>query len=136
MKEVNCWYVHALLSPLVGLADDDESVVRYSTLNPNEASEVKQVIRSILKPYFERYDQKSMDKARDSLSYYLSKDNTDFDRIFYSNLLPFNAPDDPRTFFVWLWDELFGASDYQIHDFTIYQVNEDVAAANSIKLNP
>ncbi len=124
MKEVSVSHIDALLSPLIGLADDDEAVAKYRTINQNDASEVKAVIGATIRPYFDLYDTKSKGKAKDSLSYYLSLPGSDFERLYYSNLLPFDALDDPKNFFIWLWEELFQGYDYKMDKLAEFQVND------------
>ena len=86
MKQVNAYYIHSLLDPLVGGADIDGESERYLGLNPNDEKEVRAVIRNRLRPHFERYDSKSMAIAKRSLAYYLSKPDSDFGRVFDSCL--------------------------------------------------
>jgi hypothetical protein len=136
MRQVNIHFVRALLDPLVGGADDDAEVARYRPLDPDKESGVRDVIRTRLKPYFDRFDVDSKEMARRSLQYFLSNPHTDFARVYDSNLLPIAAPSDPRKFFVWLWQELFGDEPFGVEDLGEFQENNDIHGPNSIRLEP
>ena len=134
MKTVNPFYIHALLSPLTGLADDDDAVNQYSKVDVDNEHQVRAIIRSRLKPYFLRFDDKSKEISKLSLKYYLSKPGFDFARIYDSCLMPFESPSDPRRFFEWLWRELFGDEKIWIESATEFIESKDIHAPNLIKL--
>lgn len=121
MKTTDLKYVDMALNPLIGLADDDETVLQYQHLDSNNEDEIKQVIRHTLKPYFAQLDAVSRERVKDALRYCLFDQNTEFERVFYSNLMPFDAPPEPRQFFVWLWEELFSPEDYHVINLSEYE---------------
>lgn len=136
MRQVNIHFVTALLDPLVGGADDDAEVARYRRLDPDNEKDVRDVIRNRLKPHFERFDEASKEMATRSLQYFLSKGHTDLARLYDSCLLPIAAPSDPRRFFVWLWEELFGNLPFRVENLSQFQENNDIHGPNSIHLAP
>ena len=136
MMYVNRHYIRVLLEPLGGLADVDDEVDRYASLDTNDEVAVRQVIRTVLVPYFERIDQESTERIRLALAYGLSDDATRFDRIFNSNLPPFDPPSDPRDFFLWLWDECFPGESWSV-EIGEYDLKDDVEEPTfSVKVAP
>jgi hypothetical protein len=107
MKTVNPYFLHKLIAPLAGLADEDMSLEKYGSLNPNDLGQLGEVIRRELRPHFLALNAEGKDRAKLALAYYLSREGSDFGRVLDSSLLPFDSPDDPRNFFVLLWAELF-----------------------------
>lgn len=126
MIKVNPFFLHTLLEPLTGLADDDDAVLRYRSLDPNSEEQVRAVIRACIVPHAKSLPSNATEKVRLAYRYYLSKNDSKFDRVFYSNLLPFDAPDDPRLFFNWVWDECFPNEEYRINEIENYVENADV----------
>ena len=126
MNKVNPYFLHTLLEPLTGLADDDDAVLRYRGLDPNSDQQVRAIIRETIVPHAKSLSAKATDKVRLAYKYYLSKVDSKFDRVFYSNLLPFDAPDDPRRFFLWVWEECFPIEDYLMESLDEYVENADV----------
>lgn len=121
MKNVNPYFLHELLAPLTGLADDDSAVETYRGLDSNDSSKVRQIIRRVLLPHFSQLRPPGKERAKLALSYYLSKPAADFARVFDSCLLPFAPPDDVRLFFVWLWEELFPSESYEQPNLTAFR---------------
>lgn len=134
MKKVNPYYIHALLSPLIGLADDENSVRDFSILDSDNEHQMKQVIRLHLKPYFLRFDDQSKEMSKVSLQYYLTKADSDFKRIYDSCLLPFESPSESRFFFEWLWEELFDGENFWLENIDEFIENRDIHAPNLIRL--
>jgi len=130
MKTVNPYFLHELLAPLAGLADDDHAVETYRELNPNDANQVRGVIRRDLVPHFHALDERAKKRARLALSYYLSKNSADFTRVFESSLPPFDPPDDARMFFVWLWEELFPSESFELSDLEAFREVPDIHEPN------
>jgi len=132
MKTVNPYFLRKLLDPIAGLADDDESVIYYQNMNKNNEVQYRKIIKDILKPYFEGINEIVQQKSKLALSYYLSKDKFDFESVFESCLPPFDPPEDPRDFFVWIWEELFGDEDYKILNIESYKENPDIHEPNRL----
>lgn len=102
------------VEPLIGLADDDEEVYKYMLIKPQTPEEYKKIIRENLKESFQKNEDKKKKSAEIALRYYLSDSTIDFERVFYSNLIPFEAPIPARNFFLWIWQELFEDEDYHL----------------------
>ena len=134
MIEVNPYYLHAMLGPFAGLADDDEAVIKYGAINPNDEYEIKNLIRTSLKPNFKCFNEQSQQLSKQTLQYYLSKPTYNFERVFDSLLPPFDHPDEARNFFLWVWDELFPEENYRVKDITAYVEIIDINASNTVKL--
>lgn len=134
MKNVNPYYIHALLAPLTGLADDENSVRDFSIIDSDNEHQMKQIIRLYLKPYFLRFDGQSKEISKLSLRYYLTKADSDLGRIYDSCLLPFESPSEPRLFFKWLWEELFNGENFWLENIDEFIENKDIHAPILIKL--
>ncbi len=104
------------VEPLIGLADDDVQVYKYMMINPKTQEEYKKIIRENLKEFFEQNEDKKKTLAKLALRYYLSNSTIDFERVFYSNLIPFEAPIPAINFFLWIWQELFGNEAYDLNE--------------------
>ncbi|HID23056.1 MAG TPA: hypothetical protein EYP14_11735, partial [Planctomycetaceae bacterium] len=115
MKYVNRWFIDAPLDPFVGGADDDIRLERWGDIDPNDEELVREeLIRKVIKPYFERFDPASQEKVKLAMRYCLSDPTFDFERVLAAGLVPFDIPRDSRKFFLWIWEELFPAEDYHL----------------------
>ena len=92
MKIINPYFLDIYLEPLTGLGDDDEAVRHYQEMNINTEEQYRAIIRKTIKEYFDNLDEEKKSKSKMALSYYLSTRMIDFERIFDSCLLPFDAP--------------------------------------------
>lgn len=126
MKTVNPWFLHRLLEPITGLADVDDAVALYSSLDPNDERGVREVIRQLIVPHAKSLSERERERVKLAYRYYLSKEGANFGRVFESNLPPFDPPDDPRMFFVWIWEECFPGETWQLPDLENYTENPDV----------
>ena len=125
-----------MLAPLTGGADDDEAVETFRTLDPNDEVQVRAVIRSLLTPYIRRFDRESFENAKAALHFSLNSPEIDLGSFFDSNLPPFSAPDHPRLFFVWLWDELFPGESHHLSTVGDFEIEPDINVTWKIKLSP
>jgi hypothetical protein len=96
MKIVNALFLDYLTAPLNGGADDDEMVTFYFNVEVNDQEVMKNFIKEIIKPYVEKYSEAFLMRMKESLSYHLSNNKIDFERLFNSNLLPFDHPREAR----------------------------------------
>jgi hypothetical protein len=115
MIRVNPYFLHTSLEPLSGLADDDEAVTQFRDLDPNNEQEVRSLIRRMILPHLLTLSPRNLERIKLAYQYYLSKTESNFERVFYSVLPPFDAPDEPRNFFLWVWKEWFPTEDFQIN---------------------
>lgn len=134
MMTVNGYFVDAFLGPLGGLADVDETP--FDSIDGNDEQAIRKVIRDELKPHFERWDDKSKRIARDSLAYWLSFRRHELGPLYNGMLMPFDPPNPPELFFLWLWEELFGPEDWRLEDPKAFQVQNDPHLANLIRVAP
>jgi hypothetical protein len=126
MKSVNPYFLHTLLEPITGLADDDGAVARYASLDPNDERSVRKVIRELILPHANSLKEAVRKEVRLAYRFYLSKPEANWGRVFDSNLPPFNAPNDPRLFFIWVWEECFLGESYDLADWDSYSENPDI----------
>lgn len=127
MKTVNPSLVSATLAGLTGLADDDEvGEMLFTTVDPNDQTQVKQVIRKYLKPDFVKGGHAYQQGIKTSLAYYLTTDRIDFERVYDSCLLPFNPPTPARLFFEWVWQEFFPKDHYLLDKVDEYREKDDI----------
>lgn len=136
MSQANIHFITALLDPLVGAADDDQEVVRYRDVDADDEAQIRQVVRDRLLPHLQRFDADNRCLAERSLRYFLSKEGTDFTRLYDASLLPIAAPSNARQFFVWLCEELFGKEPAVPLDLGEIRENNDIHGPNSIRLAP
>lgn len=126
MKYVNPYFLHTLLEPLTGLADDDDAVAEYADLDPNDGEQVREVIRKLIVPHARSLTPAVLERVQLAFRYYLTKPSSNFGRVYDSNLPPFDAPNDPRKFFVWVWEECFPEERYDLVDVGGYMENPDI----------
>jgi hypothetical protein len=126
MNSVNPYFLHTLLEPLTGLADDDMAVQAYAKLDPNDELQMRAIIRETIVPHALSISRNAMKRVKLAYKFYLSKPDANFERVFYSTLPPFDAPNDPRQFFVWIWDECFVGEDFRLTNLEEYIENPDV----------
>ncbi|GAB4044464.1 hypothetical protein [Spirosoma litoris] len=119
MKKVNRAFLSDILNPLVGGADMDEMVV-YEDIDSNDEKTMKQLIKSIFVPYFNLKPDRYKYILKDSLKYYLSIQWFDFESLMESNLLPFYTPNDPKKFFIWLWEIFWPNENFEIENLSDY----------------
>ena len=133
MKTVNYWYIDGLLAPIFVNPDDDQFIKSFHFPDANDESEVKRVLNAQIKPCFMKFDRETQEHIKDTLQYYLSSipnENTKERSHFFSALFgmaspAFTDPGDPRLFFVWLWEVLYGSESYLIDDYRDYVENND-----------
>lgn len=126
MKTVNAAFIEYLFVPLTGGADDDEITQKYYDVDSNDEIIMKAIIKSALKPEFEKNSLPFKEALKKTLSYYLTTNKIDFGRVFDSNLLPFDSPTNPKDFFIWIWEIFFGEEDYVMKDAKDYVENNDL----------
>jgi hypothetical protein len=126
MRTVNPYFLHTLLEPITGLADDDDAVANYSSLNPNDEHSVREIIRELIVPHAKTLSEPVRERVKLAYRYYLSKQDSQFGRVFDSNLPPFDSPDDPRMFFIWMWEECFPGEAYELPQLDTYTERPDI----------
>jgi hypothetical protein len=123
---VDLTYLQFYLHGLTGHADIDKEVERYSNVDSNNEAEMKLIIQERLKPGVEKYPKKFHDKMKIALSYSLTKNQLDFGLLYDSQLLPFDHPSNPRLFFIWIWEVLYGKESYLLanpNEFSAIETN-------------
>jgi len=112
-----------LLGPLAGLADDDDAVAKYRTLNTNDKAQVTEVIRELILPNYRSLNHDEQVSLKLCLRYYLSKPDSRLDRVFNSILPPFDPPTNARDFFLWTWEVLFPGEEFKLENWQEYDVD-------------
>lgn len=130
MKIVNPYFLLDLLGPITGRGDDDVVVEKYRLVNFSDETQYKIIIDELFVDYFQSLSEENKSKAKLALSYYLSRSELDFERLFESCLPPFDPPKNARDFFVWLWEALFNEEDYIIDPNEVYKIVTDVHEPN------
>src|SRR5690348_825914 len=102
---INPSWLSIPLHPLIGLADDDEAGPSFLHVDSNNDNVIRRIIRTEILPFVVRLDPVCKERIRVVYQFYLSKPDTRWDRVFDSNLLPFQRPTDVRKFFECIWDE-------------------------------
>lgn len=127
---VNPYFLHDLMSPITGLGDDDKVVSYYRKMGTISEAQYRKIINEMFIDYYNSIDEDKKKKSKTALSYYLSKPDFDFERVFESCVPPFDPPADARDFFMWLWEELFKDESYLISDFQSYRIVSDIHEPN------
>lgn len=130
MKTVNPYFIDVFLIPIAGLGDDDEAVLHYQNVELINENQYKLLIRETLVEPFKNLGEVKKKKSKIALSYYLTKSEIDFLRIFESCLPPFDAPENARDFFVWIWEEIFVGESYLLSDVESFKIVTDIHEPN------
>ncbi|TVX92498.1 hypothetical protein [Paenibacillus agilis] len=130
MISVNPYFITDLLSPITGLADDDEAVEQYKYIDTTNDIYYREIIRNEIRMYYNCLNSVKKEKVKRALNYYLATSEIDFERVFESCLPPFDPPKDARDFFVWIWEEFYGGEVYEVPNKAIYVINSDVNEPN------
>jgi hypothetical protein len=113
MQTVNRYMLRDLLNPIGGTADINEEILRYRYFDNNSQTAVNKILREKLLPYYEKASSQYKTSYKRSLSYFLSAENFDFGDLYDSCLIAFDHPVNPRDFFLWIWQVLFPAENYE-----------------------
>ena len=138
MKTVNYWYIDELLSPILFDPDDDEFIESFDFPDANDENRVKNVFKMQITPRLLKFDKGKQEQIKNTLRFYLSsiphentKERPYFFRKLFSTISPaFTFPNEPRLFFVRLWEVLYGNESYQIDDYSDYIEDYDVEVLN------
>lgn len=140
--DVNEQFVGVLLSPLWWGGRSHPEMIE---VDPNDEIEIRKIIRAEIVPHFSNYKNESQHKIKDSLRWLLNigeKSSTQevvhqseslFVRIFSTNGYAIELPNEPKDFYFWLWDELFGSEKWQTNT-DHYRRRADTAFINSLEL--
>jgi hypothetical protein len=129
---MNGYLLGSLLGPFAGMSDEERDEA-YKRIEPNDEDAVKRLISTTLKPNFDRQDDQSQAVLRENLSYFLTA-GSDFWRAIYEMYMPpIDPPDDPRQFFVWLWEVLFPGEDYVMGELSDVKVVNDIDALSALR---
>lgn len=120
---VNKRYIFHTLLPIGG--DRDDLFFKYQILDINNENEVRGFIRDNLFQSFEKSSSLYKQGLKLALSYCLTTDKGNVESLYDSILPPINLPDDPKLFFIWLWKELFGDSEWQMENTSEYTLIEN-----------
>lgn len=127
MSKINLQFVHSILGPLIGTADDDSEIEKYRGLDSNDEYLVKDVIKRTIKGKFDEKPERYKKAAKDALAYALLTPDFDFEDVFDSNLIAFLPPTESRDFFLWIWEVLFPEEVVTLHaDINSYETVWDL----------
>ena len=106
-------------------------IERMLSLNYNDATAMRQLIGDLCVPYFNKASENFRTHVKESLRWMLSggyerqypeAEQSAFEDIFDSDQDScIGLPDNPRDFYIWLWEELFGNESWQIKDWSQYE---------------
>jgi len=106
-KQSDQYFLELLLSPWIGLADDDASIVKYRFVDPNNEPQVKSIVLSDLGPHVAGLDPECRNRIKHSLLKAIRTDQIDLGRFFDALLPPFDHPKDPRDIFRWILEVIY-----------------------------
>ena len=121
-RYLNCFISHLLTIP------EDISYDFYQHGDPNDEVKVKQFIREYTVSAFESQSDLEKKTTKIDLAYYLTKSENQaaeecpyWINQFESALVPFDLTDDPRVFWIWVWEVYFPDEDYHLNDLDLYE---------------
>ena len=116
MKTTNLYLIGHILGPIGGTADYDQGWEKFKDVNGNNEQSLKKIFQEEILPYFITRGRNYKEQFKDTLAYYLSTDRADFSYEFEACLIAFDPPDEPKSFYIWLWEVLFPNDSYKIND--------------------
>lgn len=127
---INPWLVEGLMDAIAELCYDDEVAALYSYVDPGNEEHYRAIIREFFVKDFASYSDVKKERTKLALRYYLSKKDVDFSGFFNACMPPFDPPNDPRDFFLWIWEEIYGDECYELADLNKYKVVPDIYEPN------
>ena len=106
---------------------------------PDDDAHVRHVIRSVIAPYFARWDDESKQHARNALALVLAEDEEQWlVDAWEADLPPVSLPSWPLRFAELLWGELFGDDDPEqvVPVDADVEVDADPTACNRMRVSP
>jgi hypothetical protein len=130
-KPVSVYVLHNVLSGLLGLTD--EQVQYLMTIDNHDPVVLRTLIRRWVTPVFVEYDEDSQARMKDSLGYFLARNDNTLERVLLSCQVQIEPPSG-REFFLLIWSELF-LFEFAAHLINLddYQEVEGTALANSLR---
>lgn len=122
----NFWWLYTLMSPLGGRADDDAYIDLFQSLNSNDEAAMREMIRERFVPSAKSFHPRIRDRVLLTYRYYLTRPYEGWGELFDSNLLPFEHPNDARSFFLWLFQECFPGEEWLLPHWESYERKDDI----------
>lgn len=101
------------------------------SLNPNDEQMMRNFLRKRTVPCYQATGESFRTHVKESLRWMLSggyeREHPEAQRSSFEDLFAsdqescIEPPDNPRDFYVWLWEELFGNEPWQIEDWSKYE---------------
>ncbi len=98
--------IDVFMDPWAGLADDDEISAYYNSIGTLSDDQYLEIIKKDLLPYFNSFNTNIRRELLNKLLHALNMPNYNFEREFNSVLPPFPPPQDPRQFFIWIYEQI------------------------------
>jgi hypothetical protein len=131
LVRINRYLVSAIFAPWWGLADEDDSYDRYRALGLNDESALRQLVRDEIASEFWYFDAKDKDLVREALRYTMCRQPQGLERIFHSDLPPFEPPSIERMFEI-IWEELFPGHLLEIKDQEEFEIIDEIEELNRV----
>src|SRR5215212_1357742 len=132
---INPVFINEVVSPLIGGADSEEEIDKFSYCNPDLEGDVKELAKTVLLPDFIQQKKILQQRIKNTLAYYLNfPQKINFESIFESLLLPLKTPENTRLFFQWIWDVLFEGESIEYITSKTVKEEFDVNAATNLKI--
>lgn len=123
---VNEIFIDYIMGPLAGSAQNEEQCRQYGDIDVNDEAAVKAAIHDAIKAKFDLQPVEFKILAKTSLAYYLTTDKVSFEKIFDSLSMAFQRPKNAKSFFIWVWEVLFGSERYELKNWKYYEVVDDM----------
>lgn len=108
MITVNPVYINYLLIPLIGGADNEEEIIKFSKFDLNNKEDVEALSKEYLLKEFYQQRVELQREVQNALAYYLINDKLDFESHLDSLLLATRTPENSKLFFKLIWQNFFG----------------------------
>ncbi|WP_040254669.1 hypothetical protein [Psychroserpens mesophilus] len=124
MKVVNKYFLINSIDA-ISFYDSEDCEDVFSDLDVNNESEVKKIIKyrmlinHLIKP------ETFKEIFKNTLKYYLNKDKVDFEKIYQAGYPSFGLPNEPKFFFIWIWEEFYKGESYILDDLSDYEEYND-----------
>lgn len=124
-QRINRAFLSDILSPLTGGADMD-SLTYLSDLDSNDEAAMKNLISEFFYPLFVENGLKYQNELKEVLKYYLTTRKISFGELLDSSVLPFDLPDNPIDFYIWMWELFWPNENFFLSDTNNYKEIEDI----------
>jgi hypothetical protein len=127
---VSRFFIANLAADLCSPSDDEW--VALSKLGPTDTDQMLRIAREKILPEFQRFDEDSRQKIRDSIEYFAGVSESGLERVFSSFQIPL-PESTARPFLMIVWQELFKTRFPAAVNKLDFEVDDRPEFANSLR---